>query len=102
MLPATAVPERAVEGSVRRMLSLVVANEDTVGLIVAIGDAVVVVVIVVVDIVVVMVDMVVVVVDVVVVVVVVVVVDVMVVVEVDVVVVVVAATKQPNAYFTPS
>ena len=81
-----AVPERAVGDSVRRTLSLVVANEDTMWLIVEIRDAVVVVVIYVVN--------------VVVVVVVFVVVVVMVVVEVDIVVVVVAATKHPNASFT--
>ena len=84
VLPVTGVPEGAVEDSVRRMLSLVVANEDTMWLTVEIGDAVVVVVIVVVDIVVIMVDM------------------VVVVAEVDVVVDVAAATKQPKAYFTPN
>ena len=74
MPPATGAPEGTVDDFVRRMSILVVANEDTVGLIVAIGDAVVVVVIVVIVVIVVVV----------------------------VVVVVVTATQQPNAYFIPS
>ena len=67
------VPETVVDGSVRMMLSLDVANGDTVWLIVATGDTVVVVVEVV-----------------------------MVVVEVELVEGFFAATKQQNAYFTPS